>query len=118
MVSDLQGERSLPLRSTTGQDIAAYAGQKKGKRLTGPRRFLGGWADKDATPQRAVLDRSTHYPDTPLGDARSYVRMVKNAQKSRYVVHTEDVEPNPAMPQDQPRDLDKVMRRLKGENVG
>lgn len=116
MVSDLQGEQAMPLHGTAGRHIRAYA-QEHQAALTGANRFLGGWADTDVRPSQAVLDRSTHYPETPLGQSQSYVKMVTNAQKSRYNVGKDRVESNPAIPGDQPRDLGKIMRRMKGENV-
>jgi hypothetical protein len=117
VVADLQGERKMPLRGTTGRDIQAYAETKGGKRLTGPHRYLGGWADKGAKPQQAVLDRSTHYPETPWGQSKSYVRMVANFQKAAYHVTSAtsgtDID-NPAHMDDPV----KRMRRFRGENVG
>lgn len=117
MVSDLRGERSKPLRHLTGKDIQDYAMQKGAKRLSGPHRYLGGWADRDVSPHTAYLDRSTHYPETDWGKSKAYVRMVANAQKSAYHVGQDAIIPNPAIPQDKPRDLGKIMRRMQGQNV-
>ena len=114
MVSDLKGERSRPLRGTTGQHIQEYAEENKGKRLRGQQRYLGGWADRDATPHQAVLDRSTRHPDTPLGRSRGYVRMVANFQKSAYDVGKDSYINNPAH-MDDPA---KRMARIQGKNVG
>lgn len=113
MVSDLQGEQKRPLRGTTGRDIQAYAETKGGKRLSGPHRFLGGWADKEAKPQTAYLDRSTHYPESEWGHAKAYTRMVANFQKAAYHVTTDSEIKNPAHMDDPV----KRMRRLRGENV-
>lgn len=113
MVSDLVGEKSRPLRGTTGAHIQAYAAQNKGKRLRGPNRFLGGWADQDVKPAQAVLDRSTRYPDTPLGRSKGYVRMVANVQKAAYDVGKDAYIANPAH---QP-DPVKWAKRIRGQNV-
>jgi hypothetical protein len=117
MVSDLRGEKSMPLATTRGEDIQSFAEENKGKRLRGERRYLGGWADREQKPAMAYLDRSTRYPDTPHGQARGYVRMVANFQKSAYDVGKDAYIPNPAQPQDQPRDLQRSMRRMQGQNV-
>ena len=117
MVSDLRGERSQPLARTSGADIQSFAEENKGKRLRGPNRYLGGWADTEQKPSMAYIDRSTRYPNTPHGRARGYVRMVANFQKSAYDVGKGSLIPNPALPQDQPRNLERSMRRMQGQNV-
>jgi hypothetical protein len=117
MVSDLQGERSMPLRGTTGAHIQAYAEENKGKRLRGPNRYLGGWAQRDVRPQQAVLDRSTRYPDTPLGRSKGYVRMVANVQKAAYDVGKDSYIQNPARQGTADVGIEKIMRRMRGENV-
>jgi hypothetical protein len=113
MVSDMRGEQSHPLHGVTSQHIQDYAQQKGGKRLTGPHRFLGGWADKDVQPHQAVLDRSTRYPETPLGGSQAYVKMVANRQKAAYHVSKDSYIDNPA------HEPDKVKwaRRIQGQNV-
>lgn len=106
----------MPLHGTAGRHIRGYA-QEHETALTGSNRYLGGWADTDVRPHTAYLDRSTHYPGTSLGHAQAYVKMAANFQKSLFNAGTKDIEPNPAMPQDQPRDLRKSMRRIQGLNV-
>jgi hypothetical protein len=112
VVSDLQGERSRPLRSTRGRHIEAYAREHEAA-LTGPERYLGGWARRHVRPQEAVLDRSTRYPETALGHSRAYVGMVANRQESMYQVSNRDYPENPAYE----KDPVKWMRRIQGRNV-
>jgi hypothetical protein len=118
MVSDLRGEHSQPLSTIGGRDIQSFAEQGKGKRLRGPNRYLGGWADTEQKPSMAYIDRSTRYGDNPLGQSQAYVRMVANQQKSAFDIGRGALIPNPAHPQDQPRNLQRSMRRMRGENVG
>jgi hypothetical protein len=111
MVSDLRGEKKMPLSEVQGSDIESYARQKKGKRLMGPHRFLGGWANQEDA--NAYLDRSTHYPDTPWGQSKAYVRMVSNNQKAAFDVGRSREIPNPAYE----GDVRKRMARMQGQNV-
>lgn len=112
MVSDVEGEKSRPLKTTRGRHIQAYAEEHKAK-LKGANRFLGGWAERDVKPQQAVLDRSTRYPETPLGHGQAYVNMVSNVQRSAYHVSKDAYIANPAYEADPV----KRMRRMQGRNV-
>jgi hypothetical protein len=116
MVADFGAERTRPLQTTRGHHIEAYARQHE-RALTGPNRYLGGWADTGVQPHEAALDRSTLYPETPVGHAQGYTNMVANFQKALYHVTTGKDITNPAQPQEGKVDALRSLRRMRGENV-
>jgi hypothetical protein len=114
MVSDPpeQSEQRTSLQETHGPEIGAYA-RKHEQALQGPERHLGGWVKEDTKPKQAVLDRSTRYPETPLGESQAYVHTVANRQEAAWHLGRSEPIDNPAYEADPKR----WIRRIQGQNV-